>query len=162
MRIITCYQRVFLSVMVLTMMVIISGCASEASAPPTTQDIPTVSSTTNIVVKTGQATVDGKQEAILTDINGKTLYYFTPDVLHKVACATGCTDTWFPLLFKGIGAVNADGKLSGELTTDKDDNGNQVVYNGHYLYTYSGDSAPGDTYGQAIGKKWYVATPHLG
>jgi len=30
-----------------------------------------------------------------------------------------------------------------------------------YLYTYSGDSAPGDTKGQGIGKKWYVVTPDL-
>ena len=176
MRLMTFYKPAFLSIPALIMMmIVISSCASgasapnttqsisgKASAPSTTQAIPTVSSSGNVVVKTANATVGGKSESILTDTNGKTLYYFTPDVLHNVACSTGCVDTWPPLLFKGTGTVNADTKLSGNLTTDNNTNGNQVVYNGHYLYTYSGDSAPGDTKGNGIGQKWYVATPDLG
>jgi predicted lipoprotein with Yx(FWY)xxD motif len=172
MRVITFDKRTFLSVIVLTMMIIvISGCASGASAPTTqatstvsssnTQAVPAVSSSENIVVKTANAMVGQKSESILTDTNGRTLYYFTSDVFHQVACTTGCVDTWPPLLFKGTGTVNADTKLSGDLTTDATPNGNQVVYNGHYLYTYTGDATPGDTKGEGIGNKWYVATPNL-
>lgn len=166
----TCYKRTFLSVITLMMMVIISSCASGANAPAntqnistssTTQAIPTVSSSDNVVVKTAKATVDKKSESILTDTNGRTLYYFTSDVLHAVACTTGCIDTWPPLLFKGTGTVTADTKLPGDLTTDTTPNGNQVIYNGHYLYTYTGDSVPGDTKGDGVGNKWYVATPDL-
>ncbi len=165
MRVMTFWKQAFLSVIALMMIIIISGCTSGANASTTDQNIPTIppttSTTSNVVVKTANATVGGKSESILTDTNGKTLYYFTPDVLHKVACTTGCTDTWPPLLFKGTGTVSADTKLPGGLTTDNTSNGNQVVYNSHYLYTYSGDSAPGDTKGQGIGNKWYVATPDL-
>jgi hypothetical protein len=36
-----------------------------------------------------------------------------------------------------------------------------VLYNGHPLYRYSGDMAPGDTHGDGIEGKWHVATPDL-
>ncbi len=165
MQIMTWCKRAFLSAIALMLMIIISGCESGANAPATAQNIPTAppptSSSSNVVVKTANAKVGGNSESILTDGNGLTLYYFKPDVLHKVACTTGCVDTWPPLLFKGTGTVSADTTLPGTLTTDTTVNGNQVVYNGHYLYTYSGDSAPGQTNGQGIGGKWYVVTPTL-
>ncbi len=135
--------------------------ASTVSSSGSTQAASTVSSSDNVVVKTATAIVGQKSETILTDINGRTLYYFTSDVFHQVACTAGCIDTWPPLLFKGIGSVNAQTKLPGNLITENTPNGNQVVYNGHYLYTYVGDSAPGDTKGEGIGNKWYVATPNL-
>jgi predicted lipoprotein with Yx(FWY)xxD motif len=177
MQVMTFCKRAFLSVIPLMLMIIISGCASGANAPTTTQSIPTIppasttqsiptvapttSTTSNVVIKTATATVDAKAESILTDVKGMTLYYFKPDVLHKVACTSGCIDTWPPVLFKGTGTVSADTKLPGDLTTDNTVNGNQVVYNGHYLYTYGGDSAPGQTNGQGIASKWYVVTPDL-
>jgi predicted lipoprotein with Yx(FWY)xxD motif len=36
------------------------------------------------------------------------------------------------------------------------DGTNQVAYNGHLLYTFSGDKAPGDAAGQGLGGSWYV------
>jgi predicted lipoprotein with Yx(FWY)xxD motif len=170
MQVMTVYKRVILFMFAFIVMIIISGCAEGANAPSEVHDIPTIPSTNNssnasnasdAVVKTATATVDQKSETILTDTNGRTLYYFTQDALHNVACTTGCTDTWPPLLYKGTGTVSASTNLPGQLTTEKTVNSNQVVYNGHYLYTYSGDSAPGNTKGQGIGKKWYVATPDL-
>ena len=169
---ITLDKRAFLSAIAfLMMMIVISSCANGTSAPTpqavptvaasTPQAVPTVASSENVVVKTANAIVGQKSESILTDTNGKTLYYFTSDVFHQIACTTGCIDTWPPLLFKGIGTVSADTKLPGDLTTDNTPNGNQVVYNGHYLYTYTSDSAPGDTKGEGIGNKWHVATPDL-
>ncbi len=38
----------------------------------------------------------------------------------------------------------------------------QVTYNGHPLYTYAGDTKPGDTNGQNLdqfGAEWYVLSP---
>ena len=35
----------------------------------------------------------------------------------------------------------------------------QVTYNGHPLYYFSGDQAPGDTNGQGIGDIWFVVSP---
>ena len=41
-------------------------------------------------------------------------------------------------------------KLPGTLSLMNDANGSQVAYNGHPLYTYSGDSAPGQANGEGF------------
>ncbi len=40
-------------------------------------------------------------------------------------------------------------------------NGNQVEYNGHLLYTFSGDSGPAQSHGEGVGNKWFVVTTDL-
>ena len=35
----------------------------------------------------------------------------------------------------------------------------QVTLNGHLLYYYASDSAPGATSGQGVGGKWFVVSP---
>jgi predicted lipoprotein with Yx(FWY)xxD motif len=35
----------------------------------------------------------------------------------------------------------------------------QVAYNGHLLYTFLNDVAPGDAKGQDLGDAWYVVSP---
>jgi predicted lipoprotein with Yx(FWY)xxD motif len=47
------------------------------------------------------------------------------------------------------------------LTIVTDANGNQVEYNGHPLYTYSGDTASGQTTGEGVGGVWHVVTLNL-
>ena len=47
-------------------------------------------------------------------------------------------------------------------TTSRSDSKTQATYNGHPLYLFEGDSAAGDTNGQAIsafGARWYVLSP---
>jgi hypothetical protein len=47
-------------------------------------------------------------------------------------------------------------------TTPRSDGQPQVTYNGHPLYTFTGDQNPGDTSGQgvsAFGALWYVVSP---
>jgi predicted lipoprotein with Yx(FWY)xxD motif len=105
--------------------------------------------------------VNGKMTTILTDAQGRTLYYFKPDTASKTACTGGCAQAWPPLLFTGTGNPTASTKLSGELEVYKNANGNQVIYNDHPLYTYSGDSAPGQTKGEGLFGKWFVCTPDL-
>ena len=48
----------------------------------------------------------------------------------------------------------ADESLLG--TTERDDGEMQVTYDGHPLYTFASDTAPGDTNGQGVGEVWYV------
>ncbi len=56
---------------------------------------------------------------------------------------------------------SVSGTLSGTFSLMNDANGSQLAYNGHPLYTYSGDSAPGQANGQGIGKVWFVAPTNL-
>ena len=110
-------------------------------------------------IKTTTATINGKAETILTNPQGMTLYYFMPDTKTTSACTGGCASNWPPLL--ATGAATPTGTASGNLTALADANGTQVQYNGHFLYTYAGDSAPGQTNGQGVGGKWFVVTASL-
>lgn len=110
-------------------------------------------------VGTHSATVSGKSETVLANSQGMTLYYFDSDTTSSTACSSGCTSTW-PALLSSSTPV-ADGSLPGQLSVIADANGNQVTYNGHPLYTYSGDSASGQASGDGIMGKWHAATPNV-
>lgn len=143
-----------------------SGAAGAASNNygTSTTPAPTATSASNgsgsAVIATATATVGGKSETILTNSQGMTLYYFTPDTPQKVACTSSCASIWPPLLANS-GAPMAKGSLTGTLGVLDGANGKQVTYNGHPLYTFSNDKAPGDTNGEGIKGEWFVATPSL-
>jgi predicted lipoprotein with Yx(FWY)xxD motif len=111
-------------------------------------------------VSTATATVGGQSLTILTDAQGHTLYYFADDTSTHSACTSGCSTTWPPLLISS-GTPSSSSSLPGTLSASDVGNGQQVLYNGHPLYHYSGDTAPGDTHGDGIEGKWHVATPDL-
>lgn len=113
------------------------------------------------VIRTANVTIQGQAKTVLTNAQGLTLYYFTPDTARTAACTGGCATTWPPLLFRGTGAPTAAPTLPGTLNVQQNANGPQVEYNGHLLYTFSGDKAPGQTKGEGAGGKWFVATPTL-
>src|SRR6266576_2779092 len=62
------------------------------------------------------------------------------------------------LIAVACGSANA---LPGTLSVVADANGQQVEYNGHLLYRFSGDTAPGQTHGEGIKGIWFVATTTL-
>lgn len=102
--------------------------------------------------------VNGHSETILTDSRGFALYYYTPDSKTTTACTGSCATAWPPLL--STSAINSAVTLPGTLTAQKTDNGNQVEYNGHLLYTYEQDTIAGQVNGDNDGG-WFVATPSL-
>ena len=99
--------------------------------------------------------------AALTNAQGMTLYYFTPDTATTSACTSTCAGVWPPLLFTGTGSPTSATTLPGTLSVVTNANGQQVEYNGHPLYIYSKDTAPGQTNGEGLFGKWFVATPTL-
>jgi predicted lipoprotein with Yx(FWY)xxD motif len=105
------------------------------------------------------AKVDGASKEILTNAKGMTLYYFTGDTATTSGCTGGCGSVWPALLSDA--APTAAPMLTGKLTLVKTANGSQVAYNGHLLYTYSRDQAPGDTNGNGIAGKWFAAPVDL-
>jgi predicted lipoprotein with Yx(FWY)xxD motif len=98
----------------------------------------------------------------LTDSAGKALYMFAVDTATKSHCVGACLTYWPPLTTSGTAKVA--GTASGaKVTTIPSGNGaKQVVYAGHPLYYYEGDSAAGDTHGQGLddfGGQWWLLTP---
>ncbi len=129
---------------------------TSSSATPTT-----VASTTGNALRTASATVGGKAVTLLMNEEGMTLYYFMPDTLTTAACTGGCASTWPPDLSYDSSVPTSATALSGQLTVQTNANGHQVEYNGHPLYSYSGDTKPGQTNGEGIGNQWFVATTDL-
>jgi predicted lipoprotein with Yx(FWY)xxD motif len=100
------------------------------------------------------ATIDGV--AVLTSANGLTLYWFAPDSAAASRCTGSCVVYWPPVT--GTPAAGP-GVTTGKLGTIKRPGGTtQATYDGHPLYTYIGDEAPGQAHGNKIdlnGGYWY-------
>ena len=121
-----------------------------------------ISVISGLVTRNGStATVNGASVTILTNAQGLTLYYRTSDAPPSTVCSGGCAGAWPPLVMSGSSSPTSATSLSGKLTIVSDANGNQVAYNGHPLYTYSGDTAAGQTTGEGVGGVWHVCTPSL-
>jgi len=98
----------------------------------------------------------------LVDANGRALYLWDADHGSKSTCSGDCAQDWPPLTAtatpKASGAVKAS--LLG--TTKRADGSREVTYAGHPLYTFAGDTQPGQTAGQGsngFGAPWWVITP---
>jgi predicted lipoprotein with Yx(FWY)xxD motif len=116
------------------------------------------STSSSSMIQTATATINGKSVTFLTNAKGMTLYYNTSDTATSV-CSGSCASAWPP--FISSVAPTSSASLPGTLSVQSNANGSQVMYNGHPLYTFSGDSAPGQTNGEGIGKVWFVAPSDL-
>ena len=100
----------------------------------------------------------GSLGTVLVDGTGRTLYLFESDNNTTSTCTGTCAGTWPALLTGSAPAASGGADASMLGTTTRDDGTTQVTYNGHPVYVYSGDSAPGDANGQDIGGVWYTVT----
>jgi len=84
---------------------------------------------------------------LLTNANGLTLYWFAPDTSAKSVCYGSCAAYWPPV----TGSPSAGPGVTGTLgTISRTDGTVQATYDGHPLYTYIGDSAPGQASGNNL------------
>lgn len=99
--------------------------------------------------------------SILVSSRGFTLYEFTRDHSAHDSCVAirECASVWPPYTTSGRPSAGA-GVRSSLLSTVRIAGGRtQVTYAGHPLYSYSGDSRPGETsyVGEsAFGGRWYA------
>ena len=95
---------------------------------------------------------------VLADANGRTLYWFAPDTAARSACSGSCAAYWPPVK----GPATAGPGVTGKLTVlTRSDGSVQAAYDGHPLYTYVGDSAPGQANGNGLnlnGGLWHEVT----
>ncbi len=93
---------------------------------------------------------------VLVNGEGLTLYRLTTDTSTKTTCTGGCAQTWPPLLSTSGNAPSFLGVAGRFGTLMRPDAGAQVTFNGMPLYTYAGDSRPGQANGQGIGGVWFA------
>jgi predicted lipoprotein with Yx(FWY)xxD motif len=101
---------------------------------------------------------------ILVDGHGLTVYAFTRDSRRHDRCVTiaGCTGIWPPLTTGGAPQAGRGAKRSLLGTIALGGGTRQVTYAGHPLYTYVGNSGPGDTSYVGVsqfGGRWLALTP---
>ena len=150
-------KRAFVIALSVFITMFIAACGSSA----TTGGSPYGTGSSSIVIQTTTVNVKGKSEVVLTDAQGKTLYYYTLDPATQPTCSSRCAQMWPPLLFTGSGEPSSSTPLAGKLSVQTDANGTQIEYNGHPLYTFSGDTAPDQTNGEGLFGMWFVTTPNL-
>ena len=146
---------------------------SVATEPPVATDTsvatdtPSVDTTETVGVPvTGEATVNvadvGTFGSALVNGDGMSLYVFSLDTDGTSACKGDCVAEWPPLASQGspVAGDGVDATLLGTIT--RDDGTMQVTYNGHPLYTFVDDKAPGDAGGQGkedAGGTWHLISP---
>ena len=124
-----------------------AGSGSQSAAAPSSS---TGSSALN-TAKIGGATV-------LTSAQGLTVNWFAPDTSTTSNCNGTCAHYWPPVK----GPVTAGSGVTGQLgTITRSDGSTQATYAGHPLYTYVGDTAPGQAKGNGLnlsGGVWHEVT----
>ena len=132
-----------------------SAPASASSAPASASSAPASSAAAaSGALKTAQ--ISGV--TVVTNAKGFTLYSFAPDTATKSNCNGACAQVWPPV----TGAVTAGPGVTGKLgTITRSDGSTQATYDGHPLYTYVADTAPGQATGNGInanGGLWHEVT----
>jgi len=141
-----------------------AACSSGSStSTPTSAGTPTTASPAGTssggtVIKT----MTGSAGAFLTDSSGRAVYLFMADPTGKSVCVNACVSVWPPVTASGTptGSGGVTGSHLSVIT--RSDGTKQVVYDGHALYYFSGDSGAGQVNGQGVngfGAKWWLVAP---
>jgi predicted lipoprotein with Yx(FWY)xxD motif len=84
---------------------------------------------------------------VLTNAKGFTLYSFAPDTPATSKCYGSCAAYWPPVTGTAAVSPGVPGRVG---TIKRTDGSAQLTYNGHPLYTYVGDTAPGQARGNNL------------
>jgi predicted lipoprotein with Yx(FWY)xxD motif len=96
--------------------------------------------------------------SVLTNIKGFTLYWFAPDTSTTSKCNGQCAKFWPPVkgpVIAGPGVIGALGTIT------RSDGSTQAKFDGHPLYTFTGDTKPGQNNGNGknlSGGVWHEVT----
>lgn len=137
---------------------------AQSSAPPAMDygDTNTDTNTDTGGASAGDAlaTADSSLGTIVVDGAGMTVYVFDNDTQGTTAsaCTGQCLVNWPPVTTDSA-APQVDGVTGAVGTIDTPDGKKQVTLDGWPLYYFAGDSAAGDTNGQAVNGIWWVVSP---
>ncbi|PSR22619.1 MAG: hypothetical protein C7B45_06070 [Sulfobacillus acidophilus] len=134
--------------------VVSAGCGSTGTSAAASAHAGKTSASS--IIKVGTATISGHKTQVLENNKGYTLYYYTKDTPTHSACDANetCAKIWSAAKAHKVPVVAS---VHGKFSLLK----GQIEYEGHPLYTYSGDSGPGQTHGEGLLGEWWVATPSL-
>jgi len=133
----------------------IAACGSATS---TTSSPPAANSGTQAASGSALKTATIGGASVLTNAQGFTLYWFAPDTSTTSKCNGACASFWPPVKGPATAGTGVTGTLG---TITRADGATQATYDGHPLYTYKGDTAPGQDKGNNLnieGGVWHDVT----
>ena len=131
------------------------ACSSAGAAAPSSSGSSTSSPAAAAAGTVKTATLAGV--TVLTNSKGFTLYSFAPDTPTTSKCNGTCAQNWPPVR----GPVTAAGVTGTFGTITRADGSVQATFDGHPLYTFASDTAPGQNKGNglnAAGGLWHEIT----
>jgi predicted lipoprotein with Yx(FWY)xxD motif len=135
-----------------------SGSSPSASAAAVAPSAASSAAAGGTVYEVKVAT--GAMGSYITGEDGKTLYVFTADSPNTSTCTGTCATNWPAFTLDAGESVKAGDGVTGALTTFAAADGKmQVAINGEPLYYFAKDTKAGDTNGQGLLGKWFVASP---
>jgi predicted lipoprotein with Yx(FWY)xxD motif len=96
---------------------------------------------------TGLTTTTIGGTTVLANAKGFTLYSFAPDTPAASKCYGSCAQYWPPVTGPAAAGPGLPGRVG---TIKRTDGPAQLTYNSHPLYTYIGDTAPGQARGNNL------------
>ncbi len=155
-----------MTVVLIALAIAVAACGSSsgsAAKPPasTPSSTPASSSTTSgssDPTSTTLQLVSTSLGKVVADSAGKVLYLYVPDGTATVSTVpAGVLALWPPVQASAVPTLGPG--LTAKSSTGAQPNGQQwVLYNGHLLYGYTGDTKAGDVNGNALGNVWYAVT----
>lgn len=131
--------------------------SSSSSAPSAAASKPSSSAVAPVVKTASVSSLGGK---VLVDAQGLTLYHLSGEQNGKWICTSAtCVKAWHPLAAPKSGAPI--GSVASLGTVKRPGGAMQVSFNGMPLYTFVGDTKPGDAKGQGLKDVgvWTAVTP---
>jgi predicted lipoprotein with Yx(FWY)xxD motif len=143
-----------------------SSSTAAASTPAASSASPAASSSSSGAASGSGGTVittaTSSAGTFLTTSSGQAVYLWVKDGKNMSACTGACAGAWPPVTATGTVTAAGSAKASELGTITRSDGTKQVTYDGHPLYTFSGDSGPGTATGQGsdgFGAKWWLVSP---
>ena len=135
------------------------ACSGSASGPGAESGTPSSASASGGAgpgAALKSATVNGVH--VVTNGHGFTVYSFAPDTATASRCTGVCAQIWPPVTGPAAAGHGVTGTLG---TITRPDGSRQATYDGHPLYTYTADTAPGQAKGNGLnvnGGVWHAVT----
>jgi predicted lipoprotein with Yx(FWY)xxD motif len=134
---------------------VLAACSSSGTSSAGSGSTGTGSPAAGTAGSLKTATIGGA--TVLTSAKGFTLYSFVPDTPTTSNCNGTCAQNWPPVK----GPATASGVTGTFGTIKRSDGSAQATFDGHPLYTFAGDTAPGQAKGNglnAAGGLWHEIT----
>ncbi len=145
---------------------ITAACGSSGTSSSSTPASPAGGTASPAAAGSGSGLVittkSGSAGAFLTDGSGRAVYLWMKDGKDSSACSGACAGAWPPVTTTGAVTASGGAVMADLSTITRSGGARQVVYDGHPLYYFSGDSGPGQVTGQgsdAFGAKWWLVNP---